>query len=51
MPAHNTTAVDPDDLLELRSAFRAVLAGEAEYDETDGVRAYTFESFRLLTRH
>ncbi len=50
LPAHNTTAVDPDDLLELRSAFRAVLAGEAKYDEADGVRAYTFENFRLLTR-
>lgn len=48
MPAHNTTAVDPDDLLELREALRSVLASEADYKNADGAREYTFEHFRLL---
>lgn len=51
MPAHNTTTVDPDDLLELDAALRSVAEGEADFSEIDGVREYTFEHFRLRTRN
>jgi len=50
MPAHNTTRVDPDDLLELDAAFRAVVAGTAESTGTGDVREYSFEHFRLQAR-
>ena len=50
LPGHNTTAVPADDLIELHDAFRQVLAGDAAFEESDGVREYSFAHSTVRVR-
>jgi glyoxylase-like metal-dependent hydrolase (beta-lactamase superfamily II) len=48
MTAHNVPIADSRYLVEMRNAFDAIAAGDADYVETDGAYEYAFDGFSII---
>ena len=48
-PGHNVPLVGSEYLVRMAGAFDAIVAGKADYVNTDGNREYQFENFSVIT--
>ncbi len=49
LPSHNVPVAGSDYLRQMDAAFKAIIAGTASYDISDGAREYPFQGFSVLT--
>ncbi len=49
LTSHNVPVASSDYLPQLDAAFKAIIAGTASYDISDGAREYPFQGFSVLT--